>query len=100
MESSFRSSLMFWPRWFWRQLTSMRTALFLLLLLALAAVPGSLYPQRSADPNGVRVYYDERPELAAFLDALQLLHRRFGGAGARALRRRAEPPQVIPPVAT
>lgn len=72
MESSFRSSLMFWPRWFWRQLTSMRTALFLLLLLALAAVPGSLYPQRSADPNGVRVYYDEQPDFAAFLDALQL----------------------------
>ena len=72
MESSFRSSLMFWPRWFWRQLTSMRTALFLLLLLALAAVPGSLYPQRSADPNGVRVYYDEQPDFAALLDALQL----------------------------
>ena len=31
----------------------MRTALFLLLLLAIAAVPGSLVPQRSADPNGV-----------------------------------------------
>ena len=27
-------------RWFWRQLTSMRTALFLLLLLAIAAVLG------------------------------------------------------------
>ena len=29
-----------WARWTWRQLTSMRTALFLLLLLAVAAVPG------------------------------------------------------------
>ncbi len=72
MASSLFSKLAFWPRWFWRQLTSMRTALFLLLLLAIAAVPGSLYPQRSADPNGVRVYYDEQPEFAAFLDALQL----------------------------
>ncbi len=32
-------------RFAWRQLTSMRTALILLLLLALAAVPGSLIPQ-------------------------------------------------------
>ena len=72
MASSFRSRLMFWPRWFWRQLTSMRTALFLLLLLALAAVPGSIYPQRSADPNGVRLYFDQQPELASFLDSIQL----------------------------
>jgi cytochrome c biogenesis protein len=70
--SQFSSKLLFWPRWFWRQLTSMRTALFLLLLLAIAAVPGSLYPQRSADPNGVRFYYDQQPELAQVLDALQL----------------------------
>jgi cytochrome c biogenesis protein len=40
-------------RFFWRQLTSMRTALFLLLLVAFAAVPGSLVPQMSSDPNGV-----------------------------------------------
>ena len=46
----------------------MRTALFLLLLLALAAIPGSLYQQRSADPNGVRLYYDQQPEFAALLD--------------------------------
>ncbi|HIZ97759.1 MAG TPA: cytochrome c biogenesis protein ResB [Candidatus Janibacter merdipullorum] len=37
-------------RWGWRQLTSMRTALFLLLLLAIGAVPGSVFPQRSIDP--------------------------------------------------
>jgi len=36
-------------RWCWRQLTSMRTALVLLLLLALAAVPGSLIPQENVD---------------------------------------------------
>ena len=39
-----------WLRWTWRQLTSMRTALFLLLLLAIGAIPGSTFPQRSIDP--------------------------------------------------
>ena len=61
-----------WARWIWRQLTSMRTALILLLLLAAASVPGSIYPQRSADPNGVVQYFDESPQLAEVLDALQL----------------------------
>ena len=60
-----------WLRWFWRQLTSMRTALFLLLLLAAAAVPGSLYPQRSADPNGVSLFFKTDPELAKWLDRFQ-----------------------------
>jgi cytochrome c biogenesis protein len=50
----------------------MRTALLLLLLLAAASVPGSIYPQRSADPNGVVKYFDENPELAAVLDFFQL----------------------------
>ena len=36
-------------RWTWRQLTSMRTALILLLLLALAAIPGSIIPQENID---------------------------------------------------
>ncbi|MCS5715587.1 cytochrome c biogenesis protein ResB [Herbiconiux sp. CPCC 205716] len=58
-------------RWFWRQLTSMRTALFLLLLLALAAVPGSLVPQRAADPNGVTQYFVDNPDLAPVLDKIQ-----------------------------
>lgn len=61
-----------WLRWGWRQLTSMRTALVLLLLLAIAAVPGSLVPQRSADPNGVTQYYVDNPDLAPVLDRLQL----------------------------
>ena len=65
-------SLAGWSRWIWRQLTSMRTALFLLLLLAIAAVPGSVFPQRSADPNGVTQYFDNYPETAPILDALQL----------------------------
>lgn len=61
-----------WARWVWRQLTSMRTALFLLLLLALAAVPGSLFPQRGADPNGVVLYFKNNPALAPFLDKFQM----------------------------
>lgn len=36
-------------RWTWRQLTSMKTALVLLFLLALGAVPGSVVPQDSVD---------------------------------------------------
>ena len=59
-------------RFFWRQLTSMRTALFLLLLLAVAAVPGSLVPQVSSDPNGVIQYRRNSPDVAAVLDALQV----------------------------
>jgi cytochrome c biogenesis protein len=59
-----------YARFFWRQLTSMRTALFLLLLLALAAVPGSLVPQRTSDPNGVIQYQQNNPEGYKILDAL------------------------------
>ncbi|WP_375385012.1 cytochrome c biogenesis protein ResB [uncultured Microbacterium sp.] len=61
-----------WVRWGWRQLTSMRTALVLLLLLAIAAVPGSIVPQRTADPNGVTQYFASNPDLAPVLDKLQL----------------------------
>ena len=61
-----------WLRWIWRQLTSMRTALILLLLLAAAAVPGSVFPQRSADPNGVTAYFDANPVMAPILDKIQL----------------------------
>lgn len=61
-----------WLRWGWTQLTSMRTALVLLLLLAIAAVPGSIVPQRSADPNGVTQYFADNPDLAPVLDKLSL----------------------------
>jgi cytochrome c biogenesis protein len=59
-------------RFFWRQLTSMRTALILLLLLALGAVPGSLVPQRSSDPNGVVAYQTNDPSTFKVLDSLGL----------------------------
>ncbi|MEJ7634597.1 cytochrome c biogenesis protein ResB [Aeromicrobium sp.] len=57
-------------RWFWRQLTSMRTALFLLLLLAIAAVPGSLVPQRGVDARAVEAYFLDHPDSAPTLDRL------------------------------
>ncbi|MBN9151119.1 MAG: cytochrome c biogenesis protein ResB [Cryobacterium sp.] len=60
-----------WARWIWRQLTSMKTALWLLVLLAIAAVPGSLVPQRTADPNGVLQYFKNNPDGARVLDSLQ-----------------------------
>jgi cytochrome c biogenesis protein len=59
-------------RFFWRQLTSMKTALFLLLFLAFAAIPGSLVPQRSSDPNGVIQYKVDHPDLFPVLDSLQV----------------------------
>ncbi|MBF4561998.1 cytochrome c biogenesis protein ResB [Microbacterium sp. VKM Ac-2870] len=61
-----------WFRWGWRQLTSMRTALVLLLLLAIAAIPGSIVPQRTADPNGVLDFKSKNPDLFRFYDAVQL----------------------------
>ncbi len=67
-----RLGIVGWLRWAWRQLTSMRTALVLLLLLAIAAVPGSIFPQRSADPNGVTQYFADNPDLAPILDKIQL----------------------------
>ena len=48
----------------------MRTALVLLLLLALAAVPGSLVPQRTSDPNGVIQYEQQNPDAFKVLDSL------------------------------
>lgn len=59
-------------RWAWTQLTSMRTALFLLLMLAVAAVPGSLFPQRPANPSIVTQYIKDHPEYGKLLDTLQL----------------------------
>ncbi len=54
----------------WAQLTSMRTALVLLFLLALAAVPGAALPQRRLNQNKVDAYFTDHPKLAPFLDKL------------------------------
>ena len=61
-----------WLRWGWRQLTSMRTALVLLLLLAIAAIPGSMFPQRSADPNGVVQWQKDNPDIFGVVDWFRL----------------------------
>jgi cytochrome c biogenesis protein len=57
-------------RGMWRQLTSMRTALVLLFLLALAAVPGSLLPQRGVTIESVNDWYETYPRLAPVVDRL------------------------------
>lgn len=59
-------------RWAWTQLTSMRTALMLLLLLAVAAVPGSIFPQRVQDAFAVQTWIENNPTLGPILDALQM----------------------------
>jgi len=61
-------------RWCWRQLTSMRTALILLLLLGIAAIPGSLFPQRNQNPIQVKQYFIDNPTLAVWLDRLSLFN--------------------------
>lgn len=55
-------------RWMWRQLTSMRVALMLLMLLAVAAVPGSVLPQRNQDAAGVIEYLADHPTAGEWLD--------------------------------
>ena len=57
-------------RWMWRQLTSMRTALILLFLLAIASVPGSILPQRGNNPLRVDQWLDENPTTGPILDRL------------------------------
>lgn len=59
-------------RYLWRQLTSMRNALILLLLLGLASIPGSIYPQRTQSPLKVREYFETNPEFAKWLDRFYL----------------------------
>lgn len=55
----------------WRTLTSMGTALVLLFLLALAAIPGALLPQRSLNETKVAEYLADHPTLGPWLDRLQ-----------------------------
>ncbi|MDT5366494.1 MAG: cytochrome c biosis protein, partial [Mycobacterium sp.] len=55
----------------WRTLTSMGTALVLLFLLALGAIPGALLPQRSLNEFKVKQYIAEHPTIGPWLDRLQ-----------------------------
>ena len=59
-------------RYAWRQLTSMRTALILLMLLGVAAIPGSLIPQRATNPMAVREFFSANPELARWYNRASL----------------------------
>ena len=59
-------------RWVWRQLTSMRTALILLLLLALAAIPGSIVPQSGVDSLKTSRWQDAHPRLTPVYERLGL----------------------------
>ncbi len=52
----------------WRSLRSMRTALILLLLLALASVAGSLIPQWPVNPQGVLHYREIHPLVGDFYE--------------------------------
>nr|WP_246062409.1 cytochrome c biogenesis protein ResB [Haloactinospora alba] len=61
-----------WARWTWRVLTSMRTALILLFLLAVGAIPGSVLPQRSVSTEQVQNYYLDHPDIAPWLDRLYM----------------------------
>jgi cytochrome c biogenesis protein len=56
----------------WRQLTSMRTALLLLALLALAAIPGSVFPQTKSDPTDAAHYLSVHKTLGPILQRLGL----------------------------
>jgi cytochrome c biogenesis protein len=59
-------------RWTWRQLTSMRTALILLFLLALGAIPGSLIPQQGVDALKTQNWQDAHPHLTPIYSKLGL----------------------------
>jgi cytochrome c biogenesis protein len=55
----------------WRGLTAMRTALVLLFLLALAALPGALLPQRALNDPKVEQYITDHGWWGQLLDRLQ-----------------------------
>jgi cytochrome c biogenesis protein len=57
-------------RMLWRRLTAMRTALILLFLLAVAAVPGSLLPQRPLNPAKTDAYLAEHGGWGRLLDRI------------------------------
>ncbi|WP_433249932.1 cytochrome c biogenesis protein ResB [Streptosporangium sp. CA-135522] len=61
-----------WARWFWRTLTSMKTALILLFLFALASIPGSIWPQRGVSDAKVAQYFTDSPRAAEWLDRFWL----------------------------
>jgi cytochrome c biogenesis protein len=61
-------------RWVWRQLTSMRIALVLLFLLAVAAIPGSLVPQTPVDPVAVSEFKARHPALTPWYERISMFN--------------------------
>ena len=61
-------------RWFWRQLTSMKTALILLMLLAVGSIPGSLIPQRNQNPIAVNEYILTHSGAAKWMERFSLFN--------------------------
>ena len=61
-----------YPKKAWHWLTSMRTALVLLFVLAIAAIPGTILPQRSLNQGNVADYIANNGRLAEIYDQLQL----------------------------
>ncbi len=59
-------------RFMWRQLTSMRTALVLLLMLGVAAIPGSFIPQRTLNPIAVSDFFATSPTRAMWYERFSL----------------------------
>lgn len=60
-----------WTRNTWRALTSMGTALVLLFLLALGAIPGALLPQRSLNAGKVDEYLATHRVIGPWLNRMQ-----------------------------
>ncbi|SDM08363.1 cytochrome c biogenesis protein [Corynebacterium mycetoides] len=63
-----------WLRATWHWLTSMRTALVLLFMLALAAIPGALLPQRTVSASLVNDFIEANPTMGPIYDRLQLFN--------------------------
>lgn len=61
-----------WPKRGWLWLTKMKTALVLLFLLAIAAIPGALLPQRSLNESKVLDYINANGKTAQVFDKLGL----------------------------
>ena len=59
-------------RFAWRQLTSMRTALVLLMMLGVAAIPGSFIPQRTQNPMAVSDMFANSPTKALWYERFSL----------------------------
>ncbi len=58
----------------WHEMTSMRTAILLLVILGLASVAGTLLPQIDQNPRGVMGFVTQHPSLAVPFARLELFN--------------------------